>query len=138
MRGAIGGLLCALLVLTLTACGGADQETMLSHRVRGAAATVVIEDSPESVGYFDPQVVRIHAGQTVAWLNTSGDYHTVTFDEPGAPRSSSGFGHGSIFRATFRRSGTFAYRCLYHDGMTGTVVVSARARPGGPASAARG
>ncbi|HEX4211865.1 MAG TPA: plastocyanin/azurin family copper-binding protein [Candidatus Dormibacteraeota bacterium] len=117
----------ALLALILAACGGPNQETMLHQRVSGAAATVIIEDSPESVGYFDPQVVHIHVGQTVGWLNASGDYHTVTFDQPGAPRSSRGFGHGAEFRATFGREGTFRYRCLYHDGMTGTVVVSASA-----------
>ena len=119
-----------LLAMTLAACGGPDQETMLDKRVPGAAATVVIEDSPESVGYFNPQVVHVHVGQTVGWLNASGDYHTVTFDQPGAPRSSRGFGHGAEFRATFDRRGAFRYRCLYHDGMMGTVVVSAA--PAGP------
>lgn len=137
MRTWLSAALCLLLIGLLAGCGE-NQETMLGQKVHGAAVTVVIQDSPESVGYFDPQVVHIHTGQSVAWLNASGDYHTVTFDAPGAPPASRGFGHGGVFRATFRRSGTFRYRCLYHHGMTGTVIVSARTSPGGAGPAGGG
>lgn len=111
------------LIAACTACGGADQEQLRTQRVPGADVTVAIVDSPESVGTFQPHTVRIGPGQTVGWINAGGDYHTVTFEQPGAPPSSHGFGHGATFRATFPHPGTFAYRCAYHNGMTGEVIV---------------
>lgn len=118
----------AVALCLLPACAD-DQESLSAQTVPGADVTVSIQDSPESVGVFTPQTVHIRPGQTVGWLNASGDYHTVTFEVPSAPRSSGGFGHGATFRARFPRPGTYPYRCLYHDGMTGQVVVGAPASP---------
>jgi plastocyanin len=117
-------LVLLLAVALLPACSEqGDQEAMTTQKVPGADVTVTIQDSPESVGVFTPQTVHVRPGQTVGWINASGDYHTVTFEVPGAPPSSHGFGHGGTFTARFPSLGTYPYRCLYHDGMTGQVIV---------------
>jgi plastocyanin len=113
-----------VLVCMLSGCTD-NQEVLSAQKVPGADVTVAIQDSPESVGIYVPATAHIKAGQTVGWINASGDYHTVTFDLPGSPPSSGGFGHGSTFKATFPKQGTYRYHCLYHYGMTGQVVVAA-------------
>jgi plastocyanin len=88
---------------------------------------------------FGPETVRIPAGGTVEWRNTSITTHTVTADpstirDPeqvtlpaGAePFSSGEIGRGQVWRHTFTAPGTYRYTCLpHHDifGMTGTVEV---------------
>jgi plastocyanin len=122
----------ALVVVLAMApsCGARlGQEQLATQKVPGADVTVSIVDSPESVGLYEPQVVHIRPGQTVGWLNASGDYHTVTFDVPWAPTSSPGFGHGATFTATFHRPGNYRYRCIYHTGMMGEVVVGGSSSP---------
>lgn len=94
-----------------------------SRQVAGAAVTVQLRDSPETVGAFDPPTVTVRPGQKVAWVNGTGDYHTVTFTATDVP-SSRGFGPGQAFEVTFPHAGTYRYVCQYHPGMDGVVVVS--------------
>ena len=128
-RPAASALLAMVVVLGgLTGCAGrAGQEQLTVEKVPGTATTVAIVDSPETVAIFQPRVVHIRAGQSVGWLNASGNYHTVTFAVPSAPPSSPGFGHGATFTATFQRPGDYRYRCIYHPGMQGEVVVATAA-----------
>ena len=69
---------------------------------------------------FHPGRVTIHPGDRVLWRwRDGGIRHNVTsrrFKSSGT-RSSGSYG------VTFRRAGTFAYRCTLHPGMSGTVVV---------------
>jgi plastocyanin len=78
---------------------------------------------------FSPRTVTIAAGGTVRWTNSDGDSHTVTargggFDS-GILRS------GGTFSRRFPAAGSFAYICLIHSDMTGTVTVTGTAPPGG-------
>jgi plastocyanin len=118
----------AVVVGLPTGCAQLQYASLRNSQVPGAAATVHIVDSPETVGTFDPAVVRVRPGQTVAWVNASGDYHTVTFTDPSLP-SSPGFGPGETFERAFPRPGTYRYLCAYHRGMVGEVVVSDRTGP---------
>ena len=113
------------------ACDAADMGTPDSGPMPGAAVTVRMVGSPETVGAFRPTVVSVRPGQSVAWVNDSGNYHTVSFTSRDV-RSSGGIAPGRTFEVTFDRPGRFRYQCDYHPGMVGEV------RVGGPASAARG
>jgi plastocyanin len=116
-------LLAALLMAS--ACINDNVGELRYHEVSGAAVTVHILDSPETVGEYSPAVARIHAGDTVAFVNASGDYHTITFfASPTAVRSSAGIAPGKTFEVTLNAPGTYFYRCQYHTGMVGKIEVS--------------
>lgn len=87
---------------------------------------------------FTPGTIRISAGETVTWRNTSDLPHTVTADpsramDPsnvslpdGAETFDSGtLNPGDVFERTFTVPGTYRYVCLPHEaaGMVGTVIV---------------
>ncbi|HEY3359328.1 MAG TPA: plastocyanin/azurin family copper-binding protein [Polyangia bacterium] len=87
---------------------------------------------------FDPAQVTIKVGQTVEWINTTDQVHTVTDDPRRAhapadatlPQGAQPFNSGSLkrgqtFRHTFTVPGTYRYFCLPHEEqhMVGVVVV---------------
>jgi plastocyanin len=87
---------------------------------------------------FDPEVVHIHAGQTVEWRNTALITHTVSDDKSVAadpadasiPEGATAFNSGDlpagqVYSQTFTVPGTYKYFCMIHEGhaMLGTVVV---------------
>jgi len=86
---------------------------------------------------FQPDAVRIKAGETVEWRNRSLFTHTVT-DDPlrardpgdaelpdGAQSFSAQVGPGEIYRHIFTVPGTYRYFCMPHEGwgMHGQVIV---------------
>jgi plastocyanin len=87
---------------------------------------------------FDPEVVHIHAGQTVEWRNTALITHNVSDDKSVAadpadasvpagaiPFNSGDLPAGEVYTTTFTVPGTYKYFCMRHEGhgMLGTVVV---------------
>ncbi len=85
---------------------------------------------------FEPRTIRIKAGETVEWRNTSLIAHTVTDDprqDPKAmalpsgaePFDSGDIPAGQVYRHTFMAPGAYRYQCEPHDylNMTGTVIV---------------
>ena len=121
----------AALALAVLACACTqDVAALRDHQVTGAAVTVHILDSPESVGVYTPAYVHVTSGQTVAFLNASGDYHTITFvSSPVAVRSSRGIAPGGTFQVTLTAPGVYMYRCSYHPGMQGQIEVSTGPTP---------
>jgi plastocyanin len=72
---------------------------------------------------FSPATIKVPVGATVRWKNDDSVAHTATskaFD-------SGNLDSGRSFSFTFMKSGSYAYVCSYHQGMTGTVVVNAPA-----------
>lgn len=122
----------SIIGLTLAACG-----------TSGPAYGPESPDVPAVVRMsntfdFEPRTVRIKAGETVEWRNTSIITHTVEDDPrrgpkdmalpPGAqPFDSGDIPAGQVFRHAFTVPGTYRYQCEPHDylDMTGTVIVEA-------------
>ncbi len=77
--------------------------------------------------YYDPQVVDVSVGTTVAWDNADGTVHTVTSGEPPADASglfdSEMMSAGDVFEFTFTEAGNYNYYCTFHPWMVGTVNV---------------
>lgn len=88
---------------------------------------------------FDPDTVRVQAGETVRWTNGSVIVHTVTADPDEAttdesvrlPEGAAPFDSGTLdpearFEHTFEVPGTYRYFCIPHEGgkMYGTVIVA--------------
>ncbi|MEK6720167.1 MAG: plastocyanin/azurin family copper-binding protein [Chloroflexota bacterium] len=71
---------------------------------------------------FRPATITIAAGGRVTWLNDDGRDHTVTARD--ASFDSGLMGTGATFVRTFTVAGTFAYLCVIHPDMTGTVAVT--------------
>jgi plastocyanin len=71
---------------------------------------------------FYPATLKIEMGTTVKWTNHQNIDHTVT-----ANNGSFNSGHippGDSFSHTFKSAGKFAYHCMIHPFMKGTVVVT--------------
>lgn len=74
---------------------------------------------------FSPDELRVEAGTTVRWRNTTSNFHTVTPDGHSAWSEWQTAGTGETFEVTFDVPGTYPYYCNPHRslGMTGTVIV---------------
>jgi plastocyanin len=93
----------------------------LAFPAAAGAATVDVEILGDS---YKPASVTIASGDTVNWTNKDPYPHTVTSDD-GSFQSSGDLGMGQSHSSTFMSPGTFAYHCVYHSFMTGTVTVAA-------------
>ena len=73
---------------------------------------------------FDPLTLTVPAGATVTWINRDIAPHTATHRSFGdEPFDSGALGHKAVFSHTFKIPGSYAYLCVLHQGMTGTIVV---------------
>ena len=71
---------------------------------------------------YRPATVTVPAGTTVTFSNRDSAPHTATSKEAGAFESGTIEG-GESGRVVLGEAGTFAYYCLFHPFMKGTVVV---------------
>ena len=71
---------------------------------------------------FAQKTIEINVGDTVTWTNKDSVQHTVTSDS-GSELDSSYLSKNQQYSHTFTTAGTFAYHCIPHPSMTGTVVV---------------
>ena len=78
---------------------------------------------------FDPSTITIPAGSIVTWRNDDVTPHTVTALD--GSFDSGIFDPGASFSWTFPEPGTFAYQCLLHPTMQGSVVVEGSAAAAG-------
>jgi plastocyanin len=102
--------------LVLAGCGGDE-----GGAGAGAAPVTGVNQVTAKDNRFTPAAIEVPAGTTVTWVFKDGLVpHDVVADgfSSGEPRRKGTFAH------TFDRSGTYAYRCTVHDGMTGMVVVT--------------
>jgi plastocyanin len=105
---------------TTTVQAACPRYSAAAAAVGGSAAAVA--SRPVAVGndWFSPRVVTIDAGDRVRWTwRGGGRPHNVASPKLG----DSGIKTRGSYAMTFRRSGRYPYRCVLHEGMTGTVVV---------------
>ena len=111
----------ALIALPLTGCGGSPSSSSEPAPKPGTTAakpvTVVIRDFK-----YHPATLTVRAGARVRWLNDDSSPHTATAQgihtrtvNPGRSRT-----------LTLTHPGHYAYVCVFHPFMHGTVVVTAR------------
>ena len=105
-------------------------------------ATLVIEEPKEPIKvtmpegaaipeegqiYYDPEVIDVTIGTTVAWENLDNTVHTVTSGDPDAGPDgmfdSEMMSAGDTFEYTFTAVGSQDYYCTFHPWMIGTVNV---------------
>src|SRR6266550_9522232 len=95
------------------------------------ASAQIVDCSGAAPWCFSPNPIRVTVGSTVTWMNNTAPRHTATSDT-GAWTTGSIAPAGTSAAVAFPTAGTFPYHCAIHPGMTGTVIVSAAAAPGGP------
>ena len=105
-------------------------------------ATLIIEEPKEDVKvtipegaaipeddqiFYDPEVINVTVGTTVAWENVDNAMHTVTSGNPDGGVDgvfdSDIMSAGDKFEFTFTDAGNYDYYCILHPWMVGTVNV---------------
>ncbi|GAC1618148.1 MAG: hypothetical protein NVS9B1_27340 [Candidatus Dormibacteraceae bacterium] len=123
--------------LALVACGSSSSDsgstanpapaatssTSATATVPGVDVTVPLVDDAKTVGAFQPVKLTIKAGQTVGWINVSGQPHNVIFDDKTVGASDL-LQKGQTFKVTFAKAGTYKYTCTLHPGMDGEIDVT--------------
>ena len=71
---------------------------------------------------YTPTVLHVEEGTKVRWLNKDIFDHTVS-GANGSWGDEAPIAQGESVAYRFDESGTYPYYCLFHPGMTGTVVV---------------
>jgi LPXTG-motif cell wall-anchored protein len=80
--------------------------------------------------FFEPASITVDVGGTVTWVNVGEvpEGHTATANDGSFDTGT--FGPGESRSQTFSSPGSFAYYCVLHPSMTGTVEVVGTSDPG--------
>ncbi len=71
---------------------------------------------------FSPSTLEINVGDTIVWTNKDSARHIVSSDS-GGELNSPYLSKGNSYSHTFTAAGTYAYHCISHPQMKGTVIV---------------
>jgi len=112
-------LAAAAAVVMLAACAGKPEPFKPQTPTPENASQVVIYDYK-----FVPQTLTVPVGTTVTWVNHDTAPHTATHRTYGAEGFDTGnLPNGQAYQHTFHTPGSYPYLCVYHQGMTGVIVV---------------
>lgn len=106
----LGGALLATMLLSAAPTSAAVATTTPAAK---AVKRVVMQDN-----VFKPKAITISKGDKVKWVNNGDVPHTTT-----------GSGWNGVVQPDqsyvrkFKKAGTFSYRCTFHSGMKGKVIV---------------
>jgi plastocyanin len=107
-------LLVALpLVVLLVALGA------IGAAAHGGGGKTVRQVTVPPEDRFTPYAVTIHAGDTVKWVNTDEDDHSVVSDDAFNSTDNKGTNQilpadGGTLKLRFKHPGTFVYYCRFH------------------------
>lgn len=118
-RGKVAVAASALVIAMLAIATPIAAAHSASPASPGATVTVPLEDR------FTPFSVTIHAGQSVRWVNTDADDHTIVSDDAFNTTDHRGLdkllvgtdttgGDPGIGKLVFNTPGTFVYYCRFH------------------------
>ena len=108
----------AAVALFLGGCSG-EPTTPVADPVPEDAIRISVRDD-----FFSPSPQTVNAGQSIVWVWTGSNQHTVRFEN--LPISSGSAKASGSFAATLSASGSFTYYCEVHGKsvMSGTITVS--------------
>ena len=108
--------------LLLAACGGGNSPPAAATSAPANPSTGGGTQEVKIVNFtFTPGTITVAVGTTVKWTNQDPTVHTVTADD--GSFDSGQMGQGATFSFTFKKAGTFSYKCSNHPEMLGKVVV---------------
>ncbi len=110
-------ILTALLCAVVAGCGSSGSKS-------GSAPSAGTKTDKVDIASFKykPETIEIKAGAKVAFTNSDSATHTAT-SKPQGEFDSGDIKQGKTKSVTFKKPGTFAYYCVYHAFMKGTVQV---------------
>ncbi len=108
----------ALVAAALVAGCGSDAEPADTAATATDAAAVKIEDF-----LYAPKTVTVASGAKVDFENLDKAPHTATIAEGALKFDTGTLAKGKTKSVTFAEPGTYAYVCLFHPYMKGTVTV---------------
>lgn len=100
------------LMLLLAACDNNGGSVSSAQPV--ATSTISVQDNA-----FEPAAAEVAVGETVTWTWEGSSEHNVVGDGFQSDVQSEG-----SFTQQFDQPGTYEYRCTFHGGMNGRVVVT--------------
>ena len=128
---AIGSIFMAFALAAIIPSAFADHMKMEVSIPPGVSSAQDCEKTDEC---FVPSKVTVDVGSEVTWSNDDSAAHTVTSGDlnagPDGEFDSGLFVSGKTFSHTFENEGQFAYYCMVHPWMKGTVIVQAHADSG--------
>jgi plastocyanin len=106
----------------LAGCGGSDSSS--SSKPTSSSAPKPVRASLVKIADYKyaPPSIEVKKGATVSFTNSDATPHTATSKAQGA-FDSGDVTKGKPKKVTFTKAGTFAYYCVYHAYMKGTVKV---------------
>ena len=113
-------LLLAAVAAPIAGCGGGgggDGTEQSSPGASGRAIAVTIKNY-----IYEPAQITVPKGTILTFTNRDSTPHTATSKESGAFESGS-IDPGKSSEVRLEESGSFAYSCLFHPFMKGTIVV---------------
>ena len=106
--------LLSFALLCVTASCGSDSTTSATTPTLTTSVTM------QNIA-FAPASIQVSPGAVVTWTNNDNIQHTVTFD--GTVGAIAAFSTGAKTLTMPTTTGTYAYHCTIHAGMSGTVTV---------------
>jgi plastocyanin len=116
-------ILLALLGAALAGCGSSDSPKSASRPAPPAAAMTNKVDIASFK--YKPRTIEIKAGTKVSFTNGDSAMHTAT-SKPQGKFDTGDITQGKTKAVTFAKPGDFAYYCVYHAFMKGSVKVVAK------------
>jgi plastocyanin len=116
----------AVIAALLVGCGGdngdagrtaTDSESASASSNNSGTKAVTIRDYT-----YEPATITVPQGTTVTFTNRDSTPHTATSKQSGLFESGS-LDTGKSGTVTFDETGNFAYYCLFHPFMKGTITV---------------
>jgi plastocyanin len=104
--------------------------TLMATPVPTAAATRTIQAGSGGDRVFSPRSITIARGDRIRWDSVSGS-HDVTSRLAGYFQANGKLASDGQYARTFRAAGNFGYFCMFHSGMTGSVLVPITVRLSG-------
>ncbi len=111
-----------------SASPAADVEVMASPIADGGQPDGMVPTEVEILDFTFPADIMVEAGSSIVWQNADPISHTVTATD--GSFDSGRIEPATTFELAFDEAGVFAYSCLFHPAMTGTITVVAA--DGGP------
>lgn len=123
-----GALGVTILMVAVAACGSSNTGGGGGGGGGGgdntpAALTIKVLPDPTNVGKFEANPSTAKVNDTVKWsFDDADNQHTVTAED--SSFDSGNKSKGETFTFKFTKAGTFAYHCLLHANMKGTITIT--------------
>jgi plastocyanin len=116
-------LLMLFVALVLVSFGASMAPSVRAQAATAASPVKVVAKEVNSKYSFGPVKTKVKLGGAIVWKNTTDVAHTVTSTTKGWTYDKK-LKTGASLRYTFMKAGTFHYKCSFHPGMAGTVIVT--------------